>query len=543
MLQQGILKRKFINAAKGEREGMSELKFKKTIEMLENEYWWGGHGEEGIENPFSKKSNYKKNIFLEGVNQTMPLFMSSKGRYIWCEDLFVIEIKDGKITIESDSEIILVNAGKTLRDAYIAAMNRHFPFEGESLPEEFFKTAQYNTWMEFDYEPTQKGVLKYAQSIIDNGFAPGVLIIDEGWQKGYGQWWFDEVKFPNPKEMVEKLHDMGFVVMLWTCPYVTSSGKDYVFTATDIKGDGGHYLRNDDQWGSVALVQWWNGYSAVFDFTNQKDVDMYNKQLHALMDNYGIDGFKFDGGGLHCYSSDNIRNGNLQEGKTNTALNIAWNELARGYKFHECKCTWKGGGKISIHRLQDKQHSWDVNGIDTLIPNTIVMGLIGHPFICPDMIGGGTWTHNYEPDFVVDEELFIRMAQISAFCPMMQYSWSPWRALSKESLEIVKNVTNLHIRISDKICELVKDAEAKGEPILRCMEYQYPGCGYEEICDQFMLGDDILVAPVVKKGEYVKNVVFPKGKWQDEKGNVYEGGQTIAVDAPVEVIPWFTRIK
>lgn len=518
-------------------------KNKLTVEFLENEYWWGGHGEEGTQNPFSEKSEYTRDFNEEGGNQTMPLYMSSKGRYIWIDDVFKIEFKNGKITIESEGKITLENAGKTLKDAYIAAMNKHFPFEGESLPEEFFRTAQYNTWMEFTYDPTQEGVLKYAHSIIDNGFVPGVLIIDEGWQKGYGQWWFDEVKFPNPKAMVSELHEMGFIVMLWTCPYVTSSGKEFVFTSTDVVGDGGHYLRNDDQWGSVALVQWWNGYSAIFDFTKQKDVDMYNAQLHALMEDYGIDGFKFDGGSLGTYSSSNIRNGNLQEGKKNTELNIAWNEVARSYKYHECKCSWQGGGKIAIHRLQDKQHSWDENGINTLIPNTLVMGLIGHPFICPDMIGGGTWTHNFEPDFVVDEELFVRMAQISAFCPMMQYSWSPWSALSEESIELVKEATRLHVKMADEICAMVKESEKTGEPIMRCMEYEFPGNGYEEITDQFMLGSDILVAPVVVKGAVTKEVVFPKGEWVDPNGTCYAGGQTVTVPAPIDVVPWFRRVK
>ena len=52
---------------------------------------------------------------------------------------------------------------------------------GKTLPREFFKTAQFNTWVEFTYNPTQEGVLKYAHSIIDNGFDPCILIIDKGW--------------------------------------------------------------------------------------------------------------------------------------------------------------------------------------------------------------------------------------------------------------------------------------------------------------------------------------------------------------------------
>ena len=81
--------------------------------------------------------------------------------------------------------------GATLREAYIGALKKHFPVSGDELPEEFFTKPQYNTWMQYTYNPTQEGVLKYAHDIISNGFAPGIMIIDEGWQKEYGLWEFD----------------------------------------------------------------------------------------------------------------------------------------------------------------------------------------------------------------------------------------------------------------------------------------------------------------------------------------------------------------
>ena len=67
------------------------------------------------------------------------------------------------------------------------------------------------------------------------------------------------------------------------------------------------------------------------------------------------------------------------------------------------------GGKPVVQRLFDKNHAWKGNGLDCLISHGIFTGLIGCPFICPDMIGGGEWTA-----FVYgkhDEELFIRMAE------------------------------------------------------------------------------------------------------------------------------------
>ena len=279
----------------------------------------------------------------------------------------------------------------------------------------------------------------------------------------------------------------------------------------------------------------------MLDMTKEWDVEFLDSQLKYLMEEYGVDGFKFDGGNVGRYVPSNIVNGEPPKGYDPHALNIAWNEFGRRYEFHEYKDTYLGGGKNCIQRLQDRNHSWDKGGINTLIPSSIIQGLTGHPFICPDMIGGGEWSYSILPGFNVDEELFVRMAQVSALCPMMQFSWAPWRALSEKNLEIVRDCMNLHKKFGDKIVALVKESEVSGEPILRNLEYNDPGKGYEHIIDQFMLGTDILVAPVVTEKTYKRDVVFPAGEWVDADGNVYEGNKTYNLDAPIEKLLWFER--
>lgn len=69
----------------------------------------------------------------------------------------------------------------------------------------------------------------------------------------------------------------------------------------------------------------------------------------------------------------------------------------------------------------------------------------------------------------------------------------------------------LHSSMSKEILALVESAEETGEPIIRCLEYNDPMQGYEEINDEFMLGEDILVAPVMEKGAEERTVVFPEG--------------------------------
>lgn len=518
------------------------------FKMLENEYWYGGCANEATTQPYDKNSVFHHEYSHDCANQGMPMYLSSKGRYIWSDDAFDVTIKDGEIIIESKNEVTINIGGNTLREAYLSAMKAHFPFTGKVPEHEFFTTAQYNSWMEFTYYPDQEGILKYAHAIVDSGFVPGILIIDEGWHNPYGDWTFDSRKFPDPKAMIDELHSLGFKVMLWVVPYVACTGVKFV---SQIRGDLNHnsnadkiFLRNES--GNPAIVEWWNGFSAILDFTNPVDCNFLESQLHTLTDEFGVDGFKFDGGSMTAYHPKRFINGKPRdfEGKEYSPLkqNIAWNEFGARFPFHEYKDTFKGGGKPTVQRLMDKSHSWDCNGIDTIIPNSLTQGILGHPFVCPDMIGGGEWTYNVKPGFVIDEELFIRMAQVSVFFPMMQFSWAPWRVLSKKSWETVAKFGRMHAEIAPEIMKIIEKSAVSGEPVIRFMEYQYPGCGYEKIRNQYMCGDDILVCPVVTKGTFERDVVIPEGKWIDELGNAFEKG-VHKIPVPIERLAYFRKVR
>ena len=135
--------------------------------FLEGEYFWGGCTVFGTDMPIKADSNYERDFRIEPRNQMTPLFLSSKGRYIWSDHTFKVWVENGELCFDSLVEMELHQAGTCLRDAYLEAMKKHFPFDfgGKTLPREFFKTAQYNTWMEFTYDPYQEGVLEYARSI------------------------------------------------------------------------------------------------------------------------------------------------------------------------------------------------------------------------------------------------------------------------------------------------------------------------------------------------------------------------------------------
>ncbi|MBO4468231.1 MAG: glycoside hydrolase, partial [Clostridia bacterium] len=272
------------------------------------------------------------------------------------------------------------------------------------------------------------------------------------------------------------------------------------------------------------------------------DRDLLDGQLKKLMDDYGVDGFKFDGGSLEDYTADNPINGGANDEFTAAERNIAWNDFGTKYRFHEYKDTFKGGGKRSIQRLRDKRHSWENDGLNSLIPNAILQGMLGHPFICPDMVGGGEWLDR-ALGTAVDSELFVRMAQCSALFPMMQFSWAPWEAVDKDALALIKAAHDLHNNFSGKIMELVGDAVKTGEPILRPLEYNFPNSGFETVKDAFMLGEDILVAPVIKKGETVRKICLPEGLWRGFDKKEYSGNREISVPVTLADLPYFERIK
>jgi alpha-glucosidase len=126
-------------------------------------------------------------------------------------------------------------------------------------------------------------------------------MIDDNWQEDYGTWKFKAEKFNDPRGMIEKLHEMGFKVMLWVCPFVSPDSPVYRALAAE-----GFLIRENTEEGEPAMIRWWNGVSAVLDLTHPGAEEWFHQQLRHLMDNYGVDGFKLDGGDDYFYLG-NIR--------------------------------------------------------------------------------------------------------------------------------------------------------------------------------------------------------------------------------------------
>lgn len=512
---------------------------KEVINIEENELWYGAAVNEGDKMPFS--DGYKANLngYAYG-NQASPLLISNKGRYIWSEGPFAFEFKDNQIIINENSEPLFIEkSGNSLKEAYLAASSKYFPPK-KSLPELLlFSSPQYNTWIELIYNQNQEDILDYAHQIIDNGFPPGVLMIDDNWAPYYGRFEFRKDRFPDAKAMVDELHNLGFKVMLWICPFIRPDSEEARYLMKNkwvIMDNEGDKELSWEQASKPAIVQWWNGFSMLMDFTNPEALEWYQKQLDFLMEEYGVDGFKLDAGDPEFYRGNKV---SYRDVISNEHARL-WGELGLKYPLNEYRAMWKMGNEPLVERLRDKYHTWE--DAQKLIPHITTSSLLGYAFSCPDMIGGGDYSSFIDIDSdKLDPKLIVRSAQIHALMPMMQFSVAPWRILDKEHFNAVKKAVELRQKFVPEILSLAEISAKTGMPIVSNMEFVFPDQGFSDCKDQFMLGEDILVAPITTS-EDTREVRFPLGSWMNSEGEVIEGGQTIKYNVALDELLWFRKM-
>ncbi len=512
------------------------------LEMLPNEYWWGGLSSVGHQTPYDATSVASHDLHGDNKgNQAQPLLLSSKGRYVWSEQPIRYSFKKGMIEVGTQTgKIVSGQQGTTLPEVFKFVSKEFFPSNGKIPDELLFTHPQYNTWIELMYDQNEKDILKYARAIIDNGYPPGVLMIDDNWQEDYGTLDFSARRFQNPKGMMEELHKMGFKVMLWICPFVSADSADFRFLAE--KG----LLLLDPQksqdilWANTrnkaALIRWWNGASACLDLSNPSARKWFQERLDHLVNEYGVDGFKFDAGDANFYT------GGLASFKPDVMPNdhtTFFAEVGLRYSLNEYRASWKMAGQPLAQRLRDKTHEW--GDLAKLIPDLMSQSVMGYTYTCPDMIGGGEY-QSFLKNAKIDQELVVRSAQVHALMPMMQFSVAPWRILSKENNKICLEMAKLHLEMGPKILSLAKEASKTGEPIAKPMAMAFPDGNYETIKDQFVLGNDIIVAPVLENGARSRTVVLPKGDWKAEDGTIHKGGMSVKTEVPLQRLPYFMKM-
>jgi len=388
--------------------------------------------------------------------------------------------------------------------------------------------------------------------------------IDDRWQVAYGDLSFDPKKFSNPVAMIEELHNLGFKVTTWVHPFVEEKSAAYkegsakgYFVGCDSSGaerKGGPmgWLHNRLHGGPPPVVPiapggsapgffaWWNTPPvAALDVTNPEAVDWFVGRLRALQDATGIDGFKFDAGEPCFLPSRPRTHAPLSTPAEYTRLYVqrVAGEFAGGVS--EVRTGHMTQDVAVFCRMGDRFSTWDAaNGLRSLIPTLLTSGLLGYPFCLPDMIGGNAY-FNCSPD----AELMVRWAQANALMPAMQFSIAPWD-LSKEAESLVTSALALRERMEDLLLTLADEAAQTLMPICRPLWMLAPGDEQTfQIHDQFALGDQVIVAPVVHRGARRRDVYLTEGAWRDASdGSRVRGGQWLRdVPTPLHHLPVFVR--
>jgi alpha-glucosidase len=186
----------------------------------------------------------------------------------------------------------------------------------------------------------------------------------------------------------------------------------------------------------------------------------------------------------------------------------------------------------------DTNSTWEALQLN--IPMFTTLGLSGEPFVGSD-VGGFIGRGN--------GELLVRAYQVSFLAPFCRnhkvidgYDQEPWR-FGKYYEDIIRKYLKLRYQLLPFLYTTLEEAHRTGVPLFRplVLNYQDDPNTYN-LDDEFMIGNDLLVAPIVKPDVSRRLVYLPKGIWYDYWTNKkYEGGTMIAIDAPLETVPMFVR--
>jgi alpha-glucosidase (family GH31 glycosyl hydrolase) len=195
--------------------------------------------------------------------------------------------------------------------------------------------------------------------------------------------------------------------------------------------------------------------------------------------------------------------------------------------------------------LGDNTTSWDpASGIASVVPDELNRG-VGGAFGPDTDIGG--YLDLLDPPTTPD--LFDRWAELSALTPFFRVHNSgetgtlmPW-ALGPRTLAVYRAMLRLHVRAEPLILTLWAQADRTGVPVMRPLWLADPSNPVAAgVAQEWELGPNVLVAPVVTQHSSSQRVVFPHGCWRREPtGATYRGPRTATVRASLDQLPYFTR--
>ncbi len=169
---------------------------------------------------------------------------------------------------------------------YIGVVGK--PAQSDATYEQFEK-PMWNSWAQFYTDVDQPSLLEYAEGLHARGLGGHTIQLDDKWESNYGNLTFDASKFPDPRAMSDRIHQMGFDMGLWITLWINLDSTNYQYAV-----DHGYLLMSKEDASKPCTVTWWNGTAGIVDVANPAAKAWYEGNVRKLMADYGIDGFKFD---------------------------------------------------------------------------------------------------------------------------------------------------------------------------------------------------------------------------------------------------------
>lgn len=387
------------------------------------------------------------------------------------------------------------------------------------------------------------------------------------------RWYADEDLYPNFKEFVASMNKQDVQVLGYINSFLADTdpkkpgGDDFKNPLLAEAKAKGYLVKNNS--GEDYLIQTVGFPAYLIDLTNPAAVKWTKELIKKNMIDVGLSGWMADFGEWLPYDAK-LHSG-IDAKIYHNVYPVDWARINReaikeagkegkivfftraGYSYSNAHSTlfWEGDQMVSF-------------GTNDGLPSTIIgltsSGISGYSLNHSD-VGGYTTISNPLRNYHRTKELLLRWAETSAFTPVFRThegnrplkNWQVYQftkpdgtaSLSdKETVDSFAKIGRIHFALKSYFQFLTEEASRTGLPVVRHVYLVEPEdltlASYKY---QFFLGDDILVAPVIEKGETTKSVYLPKGKWEHIfTGKIYEGSTLIQVDAPIGTPPAFLRV-
>lgn len=387
---------------------------------------------------------------------------------------------------------------------------------------------------------------------------------NSGWPSAMG---YPEGDYPDLPGLVRQLHQQGYKVLGYLNPqFFRWDPKSKQERAVFREGvQRRYFLRRPD--GSTYVIPYLAinagihfafGQAALYDPTNPEGVRWWQEMLRRLLVETGYDGW------MHDFGEFTPRDAVFANGRTGeeirnlypTLYHRTGAEICREVKPDFCffvRSGYTGSNQWAPAAWPGDQHtdwSWD-RGLPGVIPAGLSVGICGTNTWGPD-IGGFFDAWDRSRRTAASKELWIRWCQFGALTPIMRdhlgsKRWTTPDAVDlwtdEETVDTWRRYARLHNALVPHLLAYARIAHQTGAPTMRHLVLRYPGEPEALKQDhQYLLGDELLVAPVVEEGARTRRVWFPPGTWYsywDE--TAWQGPGYQEVPAPLEQIPLFVR--